>query len=145
MTIRRMRRSGQITVALPPAQALRLFTPEGEREWVDGWAPRYAEAVADDTAPGTVFTTEIHGTVTIWVVADRRADGYRYVRVVPGHNADTVSVTCHPSAGTVVEVSYDLSFSEHGAAFLSKMADGFADLLAEWASRIARLTPPSAR
>lgn len=137
-----MRRTGHVTVALPLQEALRLFTPEGERAWVGHWTPRYAEDHPDDTAPGTVFTTDVGGTVTIWVVTDRRPDGYRYVRVVPGHSAGTVTVsgTATGDATSVVTVSYDLSaLSAVGRDFLTTMAEGFAGFLSGWESAIAGL------
>jgi len=34
-------RSHSFTVALPVAEAFRLFEPEGERRWAEGWDPRY--------------------------------------------------------------------------------------------------------
>jgi hypothetical protein len=140
--MQRMRRTGQVTVALPLQEALRLFTPEGERDWVDHWAPRYAEDHPDHTGPGTVFTTDVGGTATIWVIADRRPDGYRYVRVAPGHSAGTVTVsgTAIGDATSVVTVSYDLSaLSAVGRDALTTMADGFAGLLSGWESAIAGL------
>jgi hypothetical protein len=36
-------RTTQITVGLPPEQAMALFTPEGERRWAEGWDPHYLE------------------------------------------------------------------------------------------------------
>lgn len=49
--------TGSFTVPLGAEAAYRLFTPEGERAWADGWSPAYPleGAYADDTAPGTVF------------------------------------------------------------------------------------------
>lgn len=140
--MRRLRRTGHVAVALPLVQALRLFTPEGERDWVDGWAPTYAEDGADDTEPGTVFTTDAHGRTTTWVVADRRVDGYRYIRVVPGHSAGTVTVAAVAIGATAcaVTVTYDLSaLSADGERFLATMADTFVDHLAGWESAIAAL------
>ena len=129
-------------MALPLDEALRLFTPEGERNWVDHWAPRYAEDQADDTAPGTVFTTDAGGMVTIWVVSDRRTDGFRYVRVAPGHTAGTVTIsgTATGHDTSIVTVRYDLSaLSAVGEDFLTTMAGGFAGFLAGWESAIAEL------
>ena len=64
--------SGQFTVARPPAEAFELFTARGEERWVPGWRPRFpAAADVDDTAPGTVFETDMHGRTTTWVVVER--------------------------------------------------------------------------
>jgi hypothetical protein len=40
-------RSTVIAVALPPKQAIELFTPEGERKWSRGLGPRLPAARAD--------------------------------------------------------------------------------------------------
>src|SRR5690242_13132849 len=37
----RMKYTGTIHVPLPPTEALELFTPEGERDWVPGWDPHH--------------------------------------------------------------------------------------------------------
>src|SRR5262249_47894283 len=55
---------GRFELPLPPAEALPFFTPEGERAWAGpAWNPVYPDpgAAVDDSAPGTVFTTESHG------------------------------------------------------------------------------------
>ncbi|MFD2349479.1 glycosyltransferase [Nonomuraea ferruginea] len=33
--------TGHVPVPLPPPEALRLFTPRGEEEWIKGWRPRF--------------------------------------------------------------------------------------------------------
>ena len=61
-------------------EAVPLFTPEGERRWAgSAWDPVYAipDAASDDSAPGTVFTTESDGGAAIWIVLERRNDGMR--------------------------------------------------------------------
>ena len=55
---------GGFTLPMTVEEALPLFTPEGERGWAGAdWDPQYPidGAAADDSAPGTVFTTESHG------------------------------------------------------------------------------------
>jgi hypothetical protein len=69
---------GEFTLPLPIAEA--LFTPEGERSWAGAsWDPVYAipDAVRDDFAPGTVFTTESAGGRATWIVLERSDDGLR--------------------------------------------------------------------
>ena len=43
MTTTHFTASHDITVPLPPPEAMALFTPEGEQSWAgkDGWNPRY--------------------------------------------------------------------------------------------------------
>ncbi|MGH8873468.1 MAG: hypothetical protein ACRDWS_16020 [Acidimicrobiia bacterium] len=63
-----VRLSGTIRVPLPSAEAFLLFTPSGERAWVEGWDPLFPSNVADETEPGTVFETDHGGVQTTWVV-----------------------------------------------------------------------------
>jgi hypothetical protein len=135
--------TGSFTLPLPPEQALPLFTPEGERPWAGAdWDPVYAvpEAVEDDSAPGTVFTTESTGGAATWIVLERRPDGMSYARVVPGSIAGTIAVTCRAaeSAGeTEVTVTYDTtSLSAEGAAFVEELSRGYDAFLASWREEI---------
>jgi hypothetical protein len=98
---------------LPPAAALHLFTPVGERAWALHWDPHFpAGEHGDGAAPGTVFLTGD----TCWVVTDRRDDGVRYARVTPGVRAGTVEVRLTPArqdargeGRTRVDVRYDIT------------------------------------
>jgi hypothetical protein len=96
-----------VFVALPPEEALHLFTPAGEREWVPHWAPEFpAGEHGDGAAPGTVFLTGD----THWVVVDRAADRVRYARVTPGVRAGTVEVRVAPhEGGALAEVTYEMT------------------------------------
>ena len=87
--------SGQFEVDLPAVDAIGLFTPEGERDWVPGWDPVYSTADASEAA-GTVFTTD-HGSVkTIWLIleVDRIQCKAAYALVTSGHHAGIVKVSC---------------------------------------------------
>ena len=131
--------SAELTVGLPRAAALALFTAEGERAWVDGWDPRHP--VPGRTAgAGAVFLTEHAGAETTWVVVDQHADGVRYARVTPGFTAGTVAVAVVEAddARTRVRVTYDLTaLGDHGRAWLAAFADGYDDEIAGWESAIA--------
>ena len=80
-------------VALEPERALHLFTPVGERLWVDGWEPRFpAGERGDGTEPGTVWLTAADGRETVWTVVDRDERAVRYSRSTPGYWAGLVEV-----------------------------------------------------
>jgi hypothetical protein len=130
---------GRFNLPLSIAAAVPLFTPEGERRWAgSSWDPMYAipEAAEDDSAPGTVFTTESDGGDAIWIVLERSEDGMRYARVAPDRIAGTVSVCCTQAASqdeTEVTVTYDVtSLGPEGAAFVEELEAGFAAFLANW-------------
>jgi hypothetical protein len=126
---------GEIRVPVAHDDALRLFTPRGEREWAPGWEPIFPAADADDSAPGTVFTTEAHGGAqAIWVVADRTERSVRYARAIPGLWAGTVEVRCEPAGDeSVAHVTYDLTVLDDAARRrLREFADGYAEFMREW-------------
>jgi Polyketide cyclase / dehydrase and lipid transport len=132
--------TGQLTVPLPASAAYRLFTPEGERTWVDGWDPRYPVPAGDDPAPGTVFVTAAHGATTTWIVLEREPGRrIRYARVTPGARAGTVAVVLEDTAeGCSVTVTYELTaLSEAGRDGLREFAGGYPAFLRSWQEAIA--------
>jgi polyketide cyclase/dehydrase/lipid transport protein len=133
------RLTGTLEVALPPAEAFRLFTPRGEEDWVDGWQPHFPSDPVDDTEPGTVFETHAHGDEATWVVVAREA-GRRisYARVTPGVRAGTVIVELQPTAGgSRVTVGYELTaLSDDGRAELDRFAEAYPEFLRSWQTAI---------
>jgi hypothetical protein len=140
MTTSGQRLTGRITVALPPNEACRLFTPRGEQDWAHGWHPRFPAPVLDDDEPGTVFLTVAHGQDTTWLVTGREP-GRRisYARVTPGEQAGTVSVTITGAGDhSEVEVCYQLTALTPAADHkLREFADGYPAFLQSWQEAIA--------
>jgi polyketide cyclase/dehydrase/lipid transport protein len=139
----RQRLTGSISVALPPGEAFRLFTPRGEEDWAHGWHPRFPAPAADDTEPGTVFTTSAHGRETVWVVTGReRGRRVSYARVAGGATAGTITVTLtQTSAGTEAEVTYDLTaLTDRAAGELREFSDGYSAFLRSWQDDIGRIS-----
>jgi len=134
--------SGEFELEVPAVEAIGLFTPEGERPWARGWDPVYREGEPSE-APGTVFTTAVGGSHTIWVIVeiDRPAGTAVYVRVTPGSHAGTVRVRClgASSSRTVVSVSYDMSLLDGGdPADLDAFDETpFDATMNDWATAIA--------
>jgi hypothetical protein len=139
--------TGHLSVARPPAEAFVYFTPRGEERWVPEWRPRFPAPTVDDTAPGTVFETDAHGRTTTWVVVDRTPGRrIRYVRVVPGDTAGTVTVDLTGTGGhSDVTVTYELTALRPSAIEpLRGFAARYPDMLRQWAAAIAAsLTPPT--
>jgi hypothetical protein len=134
-----LNRSAEITVGLPPDQAIALFTAEGERRWAEGWDPRYPEPDRRD-GPGAVFNTAHGSHETTWVMVDDRPDGVRYARVTRGLTAGTVAVDLVASEGEVtrVRVTYDLTaLTPAGEAWLAHLDAGYVGEIASWATQIA--------
>jgi hypothetical protein len=135
---------GTVHVPLPPDRALRLFTPRGERDWAEGWDPAFPGGDEDDSAPGTVFTTEADGGAqAIWIVAHRTERSIRYARAIPGRWAGTVEVRCEPAgAQTLAHVTYDLTVLDDAERpRLREFADDYAHHMTEWEHELAAALP----
>jgi hypothetical protein len=133
--------SADISVALPPAAAMSLFTPEGERSWAgkDGWDPQYP-VPSRTVGVAAVFTTRHGRRTTIWVMVDHSRHGVRYVRVTPDGLAGTVEVrTLSGSiADTQLRVTYDLTaLTDDAVDELARFAANYDAEIASWASIIA--------
>lgn len=140
-TISAQRRlTGRLTVALPPDQAFRLFTPRGEQDWVPQWKPHFPAPAVDDTAPGTVFQTRAHDHTTTWVVVDReQSRRIRYARINPHAEAGTVTVTLDDAGGhSYVTVTYELTaLTDAAKQHLHEFAAGYSAFLQSWQDAIA--------
>jgi hypothetical protein len=127
--------SGTLHVPLPPDEAFRLFTPRGEEDWVPGWKPEFPVPAVDDSAPGTVFETDAHGTRTTWLVVDRdRPRRVAYARITPGVRAALVTVELAADGiGSAVTVTYALTaLSDAARPGLDEFAAGYDAYLASW-------------
>jgi hypothetical protein len=144
-----MRLDGGLTVPFPIAEAFRLFTARGERDWVDGWEPVFPEPVADDAVVGTVFLTDHGGQPITWLVVDRDGDRrIRYARVAAGRDAGTVEVRLTPAGDhTDVAVTYELTaLPPGGGEWLTEFAADYPAMMRAWEAAIrAGSTPTSSR
>jgi hypothetical protein len=126
-------------IPLPPAQAIQLFTPEGERLWAgEDWDPRYPVALATGATGaerGTVFVTGEDDAATIWVAMGNDAESVTYARVTPRTMAGIVSVRCTPAGteATTVEVTYEAtSLTDAADAQLDEFAQHYDAFIASW-------------
>jgi hypothetical protein len=62
-----------------------LFTPAGEKLWVEGWDPEFLHPTSGETCDGMVFRTSHGGEITLWACIDWSPSAYRvrYARVTP--------------------------------------------------------------
>ena len=129
--------SGDLSVALPRAEAVGLFTPEGERAWVPDWDPTYPGGEASEET-GTVFLSHVGGVETIWIILgiDRESGETSFARITPGHHAGTVRVHCRADGddATIATVSYDISIlpGARSDAIDAYAPEGFAEMLDQW-------------
>lgn len=144
-TARHVSHKGSITVLAPARKALDLFTPEGERQWVDDWSPEYLFRAGGGDEIDTVFRTRHQGEETLWIVLDHDRDegSAAYARITPGSRLGTVTVAVQPIDETScwVEICYELTgLSAEGNAVLERFnARAFQAMLREWEERLGRL------
>ena len=134
-----VRRSVEVTVERPVAEAMKLFTPEGERCWAEGWDPRYPDEDRREGA-GTVFITEHGGHRTTWIMVDQAPEMVRYARVTQGLAAGTVAVEVVEAdeRSTRARVTYDLTaLSGAGEGWLDAFAADYERTVGGWTSEIA--------
>jgi catechol 2,3-dioxygenase-like lactoylglutathione lyase family enzyme len=129
----------RLPVALPPEQAIELFTPEGERKWSEGWNPVYPRPERPE-GPGAVFVTSHDGHTTTWTMVDHTARCVRYARVTPGVAAGTVTVALEAdgAGGSRAQVTYDpTSLSADGDVRLAEFDRAYDADVGEWETAIA--------
>ena len=137
--------SHTITVDKPMAQAILLFTPQGEETWVPNWAPTYITPVGGETSEEMLFLTEHGDETTFWTCMkwEPEAGHARYLRLTPGSRVGFVDVRCETAdtSTTSVRVSYRMhGLSSAGEAQLAEMTqDGFNAMIDEWAALISAM------
>jgi hypothetical protein len=135
---------GTVRVSLAPSEALALFTPEGERAWVEGWAPTYPAGGASDLGRGLVFEVGKEVGVSVWIVTrfDAAAGGASYAYVLPGRRAVLIDVDVEDTAdgdGSMVHVVYRMtSLGVAGDAFVREFDARFDDFLSGWEQDVRR-------
>lgn len=136
-----LKRTHAFTLDLAPGRAFPLFEPEGEREWAEGWSPRYLHPADGTTREGMVFTTGHGGEQTLWTLVrhDPRQGIVEYSRVTPGSRMGIVRVECAPAEGgrTHVAVTYALTgLSDEGNAALREFDVEYDEYVGSWATAI---------
>jgi hypothetical protein len=139
-----LERRGTIDLPLPIERAFPLFTPLGEKRWVEDWDPTFLHPPDGETQEGRVFTTAHGGETTLWscTAFEPAAHHARYVRVTPTSRFGFVDVRCEALAAerTRVHVGYSYTaLSEQGEADLAALTDAaFAEMLDDWRAMIDR-------
>ncbi len=144
-------RSTSLKVALPAAQAFHLFTPEGEKKWAEGWAPRYLNSSNGAPHAGLVFVTSHGGHETVWTMTRHEPAGgiVEYVRSSPGawHAIIRVALKASSKAAAVATVTYEYTgLSDEGNEYVRKMDDRrYAEFIGSWESAITKSLAANSR
>lgn len=134
--------SHEITVARPADEALLLFTPKGEEQWVPGWAPDYIEPASGETVQEMTFRTGEGDETTYWTCLQWQPQGghVRYLRLTPVSRLAFVDVQCNPigQSRTRVRVSYEYqSLGKKGEDYINSLdSTSYACMIGEWAELI---------
>jgi hypothetical protein len=102
--------TGALTVALPVDEAFEMFSPEGEKLWVPGWAPEVLYPAGDEWTQGQIFRTQEERGAGVWVISalDRASHAVEYFRIESNRYVARVRVRCVAAGAsrTRAEVSY---------------------------------------
>lgn len=132
----------RFSLPLSAAEALELFTPEGERLWIAEWDPTYMYPANGETIEGMVFVTGAGRDLTFWTMVDFDIVRHRvrYTRVTPGSRSTIVEVVCVPGGERHchVEVSYALTgLSDQGNAEIEAfIGDTYVAMIEGWRDKI---------
>jgi len=93
---RAVRLSGTIVLGASVTHVFQLFSPLGEKQWVESWNPEILFPRDADWAEGMVFRISSRGQEEIWIVAELDMQTHRvvYYRVEPGSLVARVEVRC---------------------------------------------------
>lgn len=131
------------TILLPVSaeEAFPLFTPEGERLWVEDWNPHHFYPANGETIVGMVFITGHGEETTYWTLVDfdNAARKARYSRVTPGSRSVLVEVECEAIGEheARVTVRYALTgLSEAGNATIAAFVENYGAMIEDWRTKI---------
>ncbi|MEO8480200.1 MAG: SRPBCC family protein, partial [Gemmatimonadota bacterium] len=122
---------------MPLEEAMECFTPDGEREWLEGWEPEFLFR-SDEDGVDTAFRTTHDGEETLWMVLDMDLEegSAGYARITPGSRMGTVMIDGEAIDETScwITVTYELTaLSPAGNAVLKAMTPAaYKTMIGEW-------------
>src|ERR1039458_2466296 len=116
-TAQQISRTGSFDLPCSASVAFPLFSPEGERDWVKGWAPTPVFPGEIEFARDTVFREGSAGEEAVWTILEADGEAHRaeYVRLAAdSHTAHIlVKVERLGAERSRVSVSYTVRSEEH--------------------------------
>jgi hypothetical protein len=138
-----VKRTGSFELPCSADTAFPLFSPDGEREWVNGWDPQPIFPDNIEFKRDTVFRQGRGDDEAVWTVVDADWQTHRaeYVRVAPHFHAARVVVTVEPlgTARSKVVVSYTVTaFGPRAESVLAEFSeDPYAAKMRGWQQKIS--------
>jgi len=138
-------REGSFELDTTADKALLFFTPEGERAWVEGFAPKPIYPAQKEVAFQTnaVFHLDDVQEQSIWTIVEANSKDHvaEYVYLVEGQQLSRVRVQIEPLVGSRcrVHVHYvHTALSEKGLQFLATVTeDTYAQKMRDWQRMVA--------
>jgi hypothetical protein len=140
---RTVKLTGSIILDAPIAQVFPLFSPMGEKHWVEGWNPEILFPLNADWVEGMVFRTFSDRQDEIWTISELDLASHRvvYYRVEPGRLVARVEVVCRALNDDHTEVTTLYSYvglSEAGNAHVADWTDAaYRAKMNRWKESIA--------
>lgn len=138
-----VRRTGSFELRCSADSAFPLFSPEGERNWVKGWAPRPVFPDRIEFARETVFQEGSASEEAVWTILDADWQTHRaeYVRLAPQSHTARIVVKVEPLGAerSRVVVSYTITaFGEHAASLAAAFSEeAYAAKMRDWQQGIS--------
>lgn len=104
---------GTLCVWTDPDAAFALFTPLGEKRWIEGWDPEIVYPPGAEIVEGMIWRTRSGDEEHVWLVArfDPTAREVSYFRVEPGRLVARIDVRCRALADRRTEVTVFYMFT----------------------------------
>jgi len=141
-TAQQVKRTGSFELPCSADTAFPLFSPEGEREWVDGWDPQPVFPDKIEFRRDTVFRQGSGNDEAVWTIVDADWQTHRaeYVRIAPHSHAARIVVTVAPlgPARSKVVVSYTVTgFGQRAESLLAEFSEeAYSAKMRSWQQKI---------
>jgi hypothetical protein len=142
-TARQVSRCGSFDLPCSADTAFPFFSPEGERDWVQGWNPQPIFPGSIVFARDTVFREGEGSEEAVWTIlqADWTTHTAEYVRLAPASHAAhiVVNVEAADKETSRVTVSYTVTAFGDGASamFEGFSEDAYATKMRDWQRNIS--------
>lgn len=139
---RHVQRSHTIVLKGVPKVVFPLFTPAGEKLWVEGWDPVFLHPASGETQEGMVFVTGHDEETTYWSLVKYEPAAWlaRYARVTPASRFGFVEVECKDAGNgkTRAKVTYIYTaLSEIGNRFIDELtAESYCEMIDSWQEKV---------
>jgi hypothetical protein len=150
-TAQQVSRRGSFELPCDANTAFPLFSPEGERKWIDGWDPTPVFPQSIDFARDTVFRTGSGDEQAVWTIVEADGQSHRaeYVRVAPHSHCARIVVNIEPleAQRSKVVVSYTITaFAENSSDLLAAFSEeAYAAKMNDWQQQIGAYLRDRAR